>query len=200
MPNRHTLLQASATKGPSLAPPHATVHPLMFEPSMSQAPLFPAVFLATALSVTRPPPPPLVFVGQSNNYTSPPSQQHKSGLPLSSPLVAPKTNPFYVKFITGNIRMCQGCRSSLRTADGQIPLAPYDLTIARAERRSFRDPAGNLITPRKETTSHSHCRTECVKAAEPGFIPYSLRIPTDVYSQLGAAHRDYLRGVFGLSI
>ena len=26
----------------------------------------------------------------------------------------PNTNPFYLKFITGNIRMCQGCRSILR--------------------------------------------------------------------------------------
>lgn len=87
--------------------------------------------------------------------------------------------------------MCQGCRSSLRTADGRIPLAPYDLTSARAECHSFHDPAGNIITPRKETTSHYHCHTECVKTAEPGLY-LTLRIPTDVYSQLGAA-RDYLR-------
>lgn len=96
--------------------------------------------------------------------------------------------------------MCQGCRSTLRTADGQISLAPYDLTVARAERRSFRDSAGNLITPRKETAAHQHCRIECIKAAEPGFVPYSLCVPTDVYGQLSAAHREYLRGVFGLSV
>ena len=197
-----TLPQASATQGASLTPSHASAQPSMYELSVSQAPSFPPVFLTTAQSGTRPPPPPLVFVGQSNNYSTPPPPQPKSDLPFLSPSIAPppNTNPFYVKFITGNIRMCQGCRSTLRTADGQIPLAPYDLTIARAERRSFRDPAGNLITPRKETTSHYHCRIECVKAAEPGFIPYSLRIPTDIYSQLSAAHRDYLRGVFGLSV
>ena len=85
-------------------------------------------------------------------------------------------------------------------ADGQIPLAPYDLTVARAEHRSFRDNAGNLITPRKETAAHYHCRIECVKVAEPGFVPYSLHVPTDIYGQLSAAHREYLRGVLGLSV
>ena len=66
--------------------------------------------------------------------------------------------------------------------------------------RSFRDNAGNLITPRKETAAHYHCRIECVKAAQPGFDPYSLHVPTDVYGQLSSAHREYLRGVFGLSV
>lgn len=32
----------------------------------------------------------------------------------------PNTNPFYVKFIQGNIRMCQGCKSSLRSSDSSI--------------------------------------------------------------------------------
>lgn len=58
--------------------------------------------------------------------------------------------------------MCQGCRGSLRTADGPVPVAPFDIAIARAERRSFRDSSGNLITPTCESVSHYHCRPVCV--------------------------------------
>ena len=49
---------------------------------------------------------------------------------------APNTNPFYVCFIAGNIRVCQGCRSSLKGADGCIPAPPFDLCCAHAEKCS----------------------------------------------------------------
>ena len=48
-------------------------------------------------------------------------------------------NPFYLKFITGNIRICQGCRQSLRTSTGSIPEPPYNLVVARSEKRPYRD-------------------------------------------------------------
>ena len=74
----------------------------------------------------------------------------------------PNTNPFYTKFMQGNIRICQGCRNTLRLLDGSIPAPPFDLVIARAERRSFRDKSGTLITPRQEQTCHYHLRLDCV--------------------------------------
>ena len=46
-------------------------------------------------------------------------------------------NPFYLKKLTGNIRICQGCRGSLRAADGSIPNPPFDIIIARLERDHF---------------------------------------------------------------
>ena len=105
-----------------------------------------------------------------NNYSSPLPQQPvgpNSSLPFQSLPQCPltNTNPFYLKFIFGNIRMCQGRRRTLRTADGMIPPPPYDLTIARAERHSFRDTAGNLITPGKET-SYYHCRIDLIVQAQ----------------------------------
>lgn len=109
-------------------------------------------------------------------------------------------NPFYMKFITGNIRTCQGCRSSLRVGNGQVPLPPHDLAIARAERRSFRNASGTLITPRKESNAHYHCRLECVKAVEPNFVSFSLRIPSDIHGQLKPVHREYLSKEFGLGL
>ena len=118
----------------------------------------------------------------------------------STSTISANVNPFYLKLITGNIRTCQGCRSTLRTTDGKIPSPPYDLAIARAERRPYRDTSGNLRTPQKATAAHYHRRIECVKAGEPTFVPASLRIPSDIYSQLCSVHREYLRMVFGLSM
>ena len=90
------------------------------------------------------------------------------------------TNPFYVKFIKGNIRMCQGCRRPVKSMSGSIPSPPFDLVIARSERRSFHDKSGTLVTPLQEQTCHYHLSLQCVKAVEPHFVPFALKVPVDV--------------------
>lgn len=81
-------------------------------------------------------------------------------------------NPFFVRKISGNIRICQGCRSSLRTSDGSIPPPPMDITIARLEQHSYYDKAaGSFCTPKKESNSHYHPRMSCITLAEPYFQP-----------------------------
>ena len=179
---------------PNAAPPDAFV---VSPPSLAQTPT--AQLPATSAPPAHLPgssPPPLVFVGQSNNYTSP-LLQPNTFLTTPAPV---NMNPFYIKFITGNIRICHGCRSSLCTTTGMVPNPPYDITIARAERRPYRDVSGNLVTPQKETAAHYHVRIDCVKAADPNFVPMSLHIPSDIYSQLNPVHREYLSGVFELSM
>jgi hypothetical protein len=125
--------------------------------------------------------------------------------PVTSPTMQlsvtpqPNNNPFYVKFIQGNVRMCQGCKSTLRLADSTVPPPPFDLAIGRSERRQFRDKNGTLITPRQEQTCHYHLRLDCVISAEPTFVPKSLRIPQDILPLLTIVHREYLRLVFQLT-
>lgn len=116
----------------------------------------------------------------------------------SAPTVVPNVNPFYIRFIEGNIRMCQGCKSFLRRSDGSIPAPPFDLCAARAERRSFRDANGTLRTPLKEQPAHYHLNLPCIRTACPEFIPCSLLVPSDVLPALTAVHKEYLRLVFGL--
>ena len=63
---------------------------------------------------------------------------HVPYLPYSHSPGSSRTNRFYFKFICGNIRICQGCKHSLRMTNDTIPPPPYDLAIARLERRKFR--------------------------------------------------------------
>ena len=80
----------------------------------------------------------------------------------SSSTQAPSTNPFFLRFIQGNIRMCQGCRTSLRTMDGCVPNPPFDLAVARFECRTFRDKNGELHTPLHEQAVHYHLKPCCI--------------------------------------
>ena len=92
--------------------------------------------------------------------------------------------------------MCQGCRNSLRTADGKILPPPFDLTISRAERRQFRDTNGTLVTPRRETVCHYHCSVTCVKSVDPTFHPSFLHVPDDIKNKLQDLHVNYLQTEF----
>ena len=142
----------------------------------------------------------LLSASQSRNTLSlTPSSPQAPGVNQSS-LSAPNLNPFYVKMLGGNIRVCQGCRGSLRMRDHSIPAPPFDIVIARAERRQFRDSSGNLISPRTEQVVHYHMNFGCVKAVEPSFVPQSLKIPADISPKLTSVHKEYLRLVFQLSV
>lgn len=120
--------------------------------------------------------------------------------PQQSQSASPTSNPFYLKLIQGNIRMCQGCRNSLRAADGTILPPPHDIAIARAERRSFRDSSGNLITPKRETVCHYHCALLCVMKADPSFTPINLYIPSDIKPKLSQVHLQYLQAYLGVLV
>lgn len=53
---------------------------------------------------------------------------------------SPKSShPFFIRFIAGNIHMCQGCKNSVRLSDGFIPSPPHDIVVARLERRQYFD-------------------------------------------------------------
>ena len=43
-------------------------------------------------------------------------------------------NFFFIKVLSGNIRVCQGCRGSLRLANGSVLPPPFDLVITRMEK------------------------------------------------------------------
>ena len=120
---------------------------------------------------------------------------------LPPPLISinkQNVNPFYLKKLAGNIRVCQGCRGSLRTEDGNIPSPPHDIVVALLERRQFRDSSGCLKTPSRPSAAHYHVRLSCLRASDPSFVPTSLIIPSDV--TLTSQHRELLLLEFGLQL
>ena len=159
-------------------------------------------------SKQTPGPPPLISVSGPSTLPATPSSDPTFGHPPSSvlppPLVSgnssrvPNVNPFYCKFLGVNIRVCRGCHGSLRTADSGIPPPPFDLVIARAERCTFRNTSGELITRRCETVCHYHCKVECIRAVEPGYVCSSLHIPLDIRQKLNSVHIQHLQQSFNV--
>ena len=96
--------------------------------------------------------------------------------------------------------ICQGCRGTVRAADGSIPEAPYNVVVARLEQRPFRDSTGVLKTLSRPSAAHYHVRLTCIRTADPNFVPNSLVIPGDVASILTLQHQVLLRFEFGLQV
>ena len=116
-----------------------------------------------------------------------------AGPPPLINVTQPNMNPFYLKKLMGNIRICQGCRGTVRMADGSIPNPPHDVVVARLEKRQFRDQTGSLKTPYKPSAVHYHARLPCICAGDPSFVPSSLIIPPDVAALLTLQHHQLLR-------
>lgn len=109
----------------------------------------------------------------------------------------PNTNPFYLKEITTRIKVCQGCRRSLKSTKGELQPPPYDYYVARKERRPYSDRVtGQLRTPSRESDAHYHLREKCVKVAEPFFIRTSLLISEDL--PLTDTHKNHIASEFGI--
>lgn len=118
----------------------------------------------------------------------------------ANPTQALSPNPFFLRFIQGNIRVCQGCRTTLRTMDGGVPKAPFDLVVARFERRTFRDKSGELHTPLREQAVHYHLKPCCIRVVAPDFVSSNVSIPADVQPLLTPVHKEYLRLMFSLQL
>ena len=103
--------------------------------------------------------PPQVYQSQSIPPFVPPHvyEPQNSVSHHPNPSMHTQSHPFFVRFICGNIRTCQGCKGSLRLPDGSIPNPPYDIVVACLERRSYFDKScGEWCFPQRETNSHYH--------------------------------------------
>lgn len=127
-------------------------------------------------------------------------QPQSSMLQQSSPSMQGQSHPFFVRFISGNIRICQGCRGSLRLPDGSIPHPPNDIVVARLEKRPYFDKTGGTwCYPQKETNSHYHLKLSCVVKAEPLFVPSTLQLSPELIKCLTPVHLELLATEFGIT-
>lgn len=108
-------------------------------------------------------------------------------------------NPFVLKFIAGNIRICQSCRSSLCLTDGSVPFPPYDLCVSRLDKRPYwHESSRSWFSPTRESNLYYCAKLSCLQVSNPGFIGSSLVIPPDIVHQLSKIHRNYLTTEFSL--
>lgn len=84
---------------------------------------------------------------------SPVRQQSSTSVPIPKPLSTSK-HPFFVRQISENIRVCQGCRGSLHSVEGSVPNPPFDMAIARLEKRPFLTKQLEHGAPHREKLVH----------------------------------------------
>ena len=111
----------------------------------------------------------------------------------------PQSNPFFVvKFLSKQIRICQGCRSGYQRGLNGDPLPPpYDIIIGHFERQQYSDQVTGLTRLSRETCAHYHAFPQCIHAKFPEFQPTELSIPDEVFMKLNATHKSFLNSTFG---
>lgn len=82
--------------------------------------------------------------------------------------------------------------------DGSIPTPPYNIVIARMERRQFKDSTGALCTSSRPSAVRYHLKLACVRTVDPYFVSSFLQVPLEIKSTLTSVHRCHLPVEFQL--
>lgn len=113
----------------------------------------------------------------------------------SSPFEKPE---FFLKWMSRRISVCQGkCERPMRDEQGRMYPPPFDLCLARKERRSYRSPLDGMKKLGKESDCHYHLKRSCVEKADPPYKGEKINIPPEVNVRMNQAHKDALRNEFG---
>ena len=102
------------------------------------------------------------------------------------PETSAETSPFTLAFISGNIRVCRGCRQ--KYTKPAVP--PHNLCVWHKEWQLF-GPMDNRQT--RFGNVYFHCNLPCIRAVWPNFYPEMLDIPPSVVVQLLPAHTEFIR-------
>ncbi len=120
----------------------------------------------------------------------------------SSPLYPyPTRKPFFVKFLTKQIKVCQGCRGGYhRNVDGSSLPPPYDIIIGHLDHQQFQDRLTGLTCYSKDTCLHFHAHPPCILAKYATFHPREFEVPQAVLLRLTRVHKEFLNQTFGLQL
>ena len=109
-----------------------------------------------------------------------------------------KKTEFFLKWVSKRITVCQGkCQRPMRDEQGRIYPPPYDLCLARKERRSFRSPLDGMKKLGKGSDCHYHFKRSCVENGDPPYQGERIIIPPEVSVRMTQAHKDILKTEFG---
>ena len=101
--------------------------------------------------------------------------------------------PFYLKMLTKQIRVCGGCRCGFNN-ETRIPDPPYNVCVAHEEPYTVSPQSGKAFT--RKTVVHYHMSPECIWLKEPFFNPSQIVISQEILDQLTASHKAYLAQYF----
>ena len=96
-----------------------------------------------------------------------------------------ESNPWILKFVCGNIRVCQSCRDSLSATSSR----PYDLCVSHLGKRQYwNSTSGSWCVPSRATNC---ARVAGIKFANSAFVPSTLVVPDDIHPRLSDVHKCY---------
>ena len=105
----------------------------------------------------------------------------------SSPSATISPYPFTLKVLSAGIQICQSCHILFHSSSTDHE-APFDLVMARKECRPFKAQGASTVP----SNSHYHVSMQCIRAAEPMFMPQQLVVPEDVNKHLTEVHKGFL--------
>ena len=121
------------------------------------------------------------FISQATQISSPYAYQVNNSfqsLPYQSfsPCIPSNNRPFEVKFLTGYIKICAGCRQGYnRSSDGKNLPPPNDLCIVHNEQHMFYNVVNNRQQLSSLSNVHYHMDVSCVKLRFPFLIHLRFR-------------------------
>ena len=118
--------------------------------------------------------------------------------PSSSSYSPHGIQPYYLKMLTKQIRVCSGCRFGYDN-EVCVPAAPYNMCISHQESYQVSPRSQQVSRFTTKTVVHYHANLDCIWKKNPNFIPTSLKIPSEVMSKLVEANKTYLIKFFGIA-
>lgn len=111
-------------------------------------------------------------------------------------------NPFLLKFLASNVKVCAGCprpNNTFGAHELQDPLAPYNMVICHKEIRQWIEDGEVRRSPTVQNTYY-HADLTCVRKNNTTFEKNLLVIPPVMKNDLKLEHKLYLRQHFDIDI
>ena len=138
--------------------------------------------------------------GSSTAQYSPPQLLHATSTIVGTPHPSVTSfqphgiEPYFVKMLTKQIRICAGCRLGFNN-EKAIPPSPYNICIGHEEVQQITPSSGKTPFTTK-TIAHYHANPSCIWMKNASFMPESIQIPPGVHEQLDQRNKYYLMEYF----
>lgn len=130
------------------------------------------------------------------------SSQHVESIHYQPASEANDRNPFLLKFLVSNVKVCAGCPRPNNSFRGHqlvdLP-PPYNIVICHKEIRQWRENGEIRQSPTAQNTYY-HADVACIRKNNPTFEKSMVVIPPSVKKDLKHEHKLYLRQHFDFDL